>query len=326
MLISIIIPVYNTKDYLQKCVDSVLKNDCTDCEILLIDDGSTDGESGALCDRIAAKQPALIRVIHQENKGLGGARNTGIAEAKGDYLFFIDSDDAITPNALSILKNTIAQTQAEIISFNLYSVEETTGAQTFITAQSYHSTAPFSLKEHPLYILSLPNAWCRIWKRSLYLQSGVRFPDRVWYEDIRTTVKLYAVASSIVTVEDALYCYLQRAGSIMHSANVDRNEQIIEAFEDLLDWYKTQGLFDQYKNELCRLCIDHLYIAASVRILKEDPRHPLLKELGAYIKEQFPDYQQKEYRAHLSRLVQLVFFLLERKQYSLIAFLFRLKA
>ena len=325
MLISIIIPVYNTKDYLQKCVDSVLKNDCTDCEILLIDDGSTDGKSGALCDRMAAKQPALIRVIHQENKGLGGARNTGIAEAKGDYLFFLDSDDSIVPDALGLLKDAIRRTAAQIISFHMLEENEA-GLGAKVSICPFTAEQPFTLKQQPAYLLSMPSACCRIWKRSLFLESGIRFPDRVWYEDIRTTSKLFALATSITVLPDALYVYYSRSGSITRSANVARNKEIIDAFEEILVWYRKEGFFDSYRPFLCRLCIEHLYIAASVRVLKENPRHPLLKEFGTYIKEQFPDYQQKEYRAHLSRLVQLVFFLLEKKQYSLIAFLFRLKA
>ena len=97
MLLTIVIPVYNTAAYLEACVQSVLSGDHQDCEILLVDDGSTDGVCPALCDRLAAQHPALIRVIHQENKGQGGARNTGLEAAAGTYLFFLDSDDTIVP-------------------------------------------------------------------------------------------------------------------------------------------------------------------------------------------------------------------------------------
>ena len=324
MLLSIIIPVYNTKDYLKKCVDSVLKNDCTDCEILLIDDGSTDGQSPALCDALAAEHPALIRVIHQPNKGLGGARNTGIQEAKGEYLFFIDSDDSIAPHAIALLKDSLAKAPAEIISFHM--AEETEqGVGKTISVCSFSEEQPFTLEQRPQYLLSMPSACCRIWKRALFLENAIAFPDRVWYEDIRTTSKLFALAKSIALLPHPLYLYYNRSGSITRSSDVARNREIIDAFEDLLGWYRKFGYFDRYRATLCRLCIDHLYIAASVRVLKEDPHHPLLKELGDYMLRQFPDYRQKEYRSHLSFLVRLVFFLLEQKQYALIALLFRFK-
>ena len=84
MRLSIIIPVYNVQEYLQGCIDSVLANDTTDCEIILVDDGCTDGVCPRICDENAAAHPDLIRVIHQENQGLGGARNTGLEAARGE--------------------------------------------------------------------------------------------------------------------------------------------------------------------------------------------------------------------------------------------------
>ena len=86
MIFSVVIPVYNVKDYLPKCIDSVLAQDFTDYEVILIDDGSTDGESGAICDRYAAAHPERIRAIHKPNGGVGEARNVGIEAAQGEYL------------------------------------------------------------------------------------------------------------------------------------------------------------------------------------------------------------------------------------------------
>ncbi|MBQ7779396.1 MAG: glycosyltransferase family 2 protein [Clostridia bacterium] len=323
MLISIIIPVYNTKDYLEKCVSSVLACDYSDCEILLIDDGSTDGETPALCDAIAERDPA-IRVIHQQNKGLGGARNTGIEEATGEYLFFIDSDDTIVPQALELLKKEISRTHAEIYSFNMTSKDDNENRSLLIT-NYYESETSFSLAEHPEYMQSVPSACCRIWKKSLYTENEIYFPERVWYEDIRTTVKLFALASSIVTLKSPLYIYYMREGSIMHSANLDRSREIIDAFEDLLGWYREKGLFEQYKEVLCRLCIEHVYLTASVRVLRGDRKHPLLKEFADYLKRNFPDYKKADL-SFLPAARRLVFRLLEWKQYALIMLLFKIKS
>ena len=104
MKISIVVPVYNVKDYLPKCIDSILVQDCSDCEIILVDDGSTDGESGAICDRYAQAHPDLIRAIHKPNGGLGDARNVGQAHATGEYILFLDSDDYIAEDTLEKLK------------------------------------------------------------------------------------------------------------------------------------------------------------------------------------------------------------------------------
>ena len=107
MRFSVVIPVYNVASYLTGCVSSVLNSTETDYEIILVDDGSTDGRSGPLCDTLAARCPNRIRVIHQKNLGLGGARNTGLEAAQGEYLFFLDGDDTISPEALSILSQAV---------------------------------------------------------------------------------------------------------------------------------------------------------------------------------------------------------------------------
>ena len=116
MLFSVIVPVYNVADYLPKCMDALLRQTCNSWEIILVDDGSTDGRSGALCDEYAAMHPTLVRVIHQDNGGLGAARNAGIAVANGDYLFFVDSDDWIADDTLYRLTQEIEQTHADMYS------------------------------------------------------------------------------------------------------------------------------------------------------------------------------------------------------------------
>ena len=95
---TVVVPVYNVEKYLEKCVDSILAQTEPDFELLLVDDGSTDG-SGRLCDKLAEKD-GRVRVIHQKNQGLGGARNTGIQQAQGDWLLLVDSDDWIEPQTL----------------------------------------------------------------------------------------------------------------------------------------------------------------------------------------------------------------------------------
>ena len=153
MLLTIVIPVYNTAAYLEACVQSVLSGDHQDCEILLVDDGSTDGVCPALCDRLAAQHPALIRVIHQENKGQGGARNTGLEAAAGTYLFFLDSDDTIVPEALSAFKTAIARTHAEVLAFNFFS-DDGAGHLTPMSANYAQYNGGFTIRERPEFLLS----------------------------------------------------------------------------------------------------------------------------------------------------------------------------
>lgn len=323
MRFSIVIPVYNVAEYLQKCIDSVMAGDCSDCEILLVDDGSTDGKSGAICDENAARRPDLIQVIHQENKGLGGARNTGLMAAKGEYLFFVDSDDTIAPGSLALLSREIDKTHADIYSFPM---DQDDGAGNLRRIEtSRHYDGPFALKDHPEFLRSLPAAWARIWRREFFLSSGILYPTKVWYEDIRTSQKLFALAGSIVTLDEPLYRYLVRPGSIMRNGNVERNREILDAFQDLLSWFRERGLFETYRRELCRLAVEHLYIVASVRVLQADPKHPLLTTFRQTLQKEFPDYRSLAKPGAFSGSQRLAYSLLEARCYGLLALLFRLK-
>ena len=286
-----------------------------------MDDGSTDGVCPAMCDRLAQEHPGLIRVIHQENRGLGGARNTGLEAARGDYLFFVDSDDTLVPDALRLLKEQVEQTHADIYNFDLYSHDGKGHGRVIKTAESHEGV--FTLADEPTFLFSLPAAWARLWSRDLFINTGIRYPDRVWYEDIRTTTKLFAVASSIVTLPYPLYRYLARQGSIMRSGNVERCREIMDAFDDILSWYREHGLLDRYRAELCRLAIDHIRLAAMVRVIRQDDHSPVIKELDHYMYTKFPDWENDPYISLLPRKHKLVLWLLVHKRYTIIKLLFQ---
>lgn len=321
MLFSIIIPVYNVANYLEACVNSVLANDFTDWEAILVDDGSTDGICPALCDRLAERDPHRIRVIHQENMGLGGARNTGLEAAQGQYLLFLDSDDTITPDALEILRQALSRhNNPEVVVFHARLVPED-GSQ--ITYQRHCLPADIcsTLPQNPTMLLDPPMTCARLWSRELFLRSGIRFPIRLLYEDLCTTPKLLLAARSIVGIDQAIYNYLQRSGSIMRGKDPRRNQEIMTVLDSVYSWFKTEGQFDCYYQELCGMGIAHIYYAC-YRVLRLDPGHALIKKLVEYLTEYFPDYTQcKYYCQTLSRMQRMVFALMRhghnRLAYSL---------
>lgn len=323
MRFSVVIPAYNVADYLEKCVASVAAQSCEDWEAILVDDGSTDGATGALCDALAARHGGKIRVIHQSNGGLGAARNTGMEAARGDYLVFLDSDDYIAPDMLECLAARIDATHCDIYTFGFF--VDADGTISAPHLDDLPVGKPFTMEEYPKLLLATPNAWNRAYRREFFLESGVRYPGRVWFEDIRTTMKLFALAESVEAIDRALYYYVVRQGSITRSASADRNCEILEAFDDLLGFYRSRGLYERYENELCRLAIDHVYLAASVRVLMIDRHHALLGEFAAYMRRQFPNYAKNPYLGELSKARCLAFRLLEKRQYGLLYLLFRVK-
>lgn len=319
---SVIVPVYNVEAYLEKCVQSILRQTEQDFELLLVDDGSTDS-SGQLCEELA-KKDSRIRVIHQENQGLGGARNTGIREAKGDWLLLVDSDDWIEPEILEKSLEAGLREEADMVVFPFRSVDEE-GRELAVFRENVPLDRALSLKERKDILLTAPVAWNKLYRTAFFRETGLAYPSRVWYEDIRTTPKLMALARRMVFISDIGYNYLQRQGSIMNSGKVARNVEIIEAFDDILPWFREHGLFAEYRQELEYLAVFHAYLTASVRVILADRKSPLLARLAAYLQEQFPTWRKNAYLPRLGAKRRLLVSLLGMKWYWAVALLFKLK-
>lgn len=323
MRFSVIVPVYNVAGYLRACLDSILAQELSGAEVILVDDGSTDGVSGGLCDEYAAAHPELIRTIHQPNGGLGAARNTGIFAASGDYLVFVDSDDALEPGMLSALSAEIDETGADIYRFGYNIVRE--GKPPEPHFDELPEKTVFRAAETPELLEVIPSACFRVWKRSLFTDNGIMFPSKVWYEDIRTTMKLFVCADSIVSLHSCWYDYTVRDDSITHNSNAERNSEIMDAFDDLIAWYKSRGLYEKYRDELCRLAVEHVLVSASVRVLRIDPKSPLLGRLRDYMYENFPDFRKNPRLYTMGRGQLAAYRLLCAGKYGLVAAMFRLK-
>ena len=319
MLFSVVIPVYNVKDYLEKCVDSVLAQDCGDYEIILVDDGSTDGVSPELCDRYALANPDRIRVIHQENQGLGGARNTGLEAARGEYLFFVDSDDRIVPHALSYLEGKIRQTHADMYLFRLFYDRD--GVLTPADPLRVPTDVVLHPAQCPELLLESPSASVRVCRRSLFQEGQIRFPAGIWYEDLATTPKCLLHARSVVALSEPLYCYLLRDGSIMRNANLKRNLEILDVLGSVRAYYESNGVLEQYRDVLCYLAVDNALMAAQ-RVLMGDPNADYLPLFLQTVAQDYPDYRQNPLLPGLGKRKMLVLSLLERRRYGTIRFLF----
>ncbi len=321
MLISVIVPVYNVADYLPACMDALLCQSCQSWEIILVDDGSTDGKSGALCDAYAEQHPELVRVIHQANGGLGAARNTGIEAAKGEYLLFVDSDDTIAPEALERLSAWVTESHADMYVFGFSYITEA-GEQAGEPRLSAVTGQPVTLADEPAMLLDSPSACFRLWKRELFADGTVRFPGRVWYEDLCTTPKALLRARSIVQKPDALYRYLLRVGSIMRNDNLRRNLEILNALETVRIDYERNGVLAQYRPWLCYLAVDSV-TAAARRVLMADPKAEYLPEFLAYVRKHYPDYRSCELLPRLGKKKLLLLRLLEGRHYKIARSLFR---
>ncbi len=211
--VSVIVPVYNVREYLEKCLASLLVQTFPDYEIILVDDGSTDG-SAELCDTYA-KTDERIRVFHKQNGGLSDARNYGILRANGEYVFFIDSDDWIDKDTLQKLYQIARDYHADIAECsyrNIYAdgiKEETDNTGLVITGDSV-----FALRNQMNWKYFKSVAWNKLYKRKLFRKENM-YPVGRYHEDEFTTHKLFWEAAHLVYLDQSLYNYNHtRDGSI----------------------------------------------------------------------------------------------------------------
>lgn len=223
MKLSFIVPIYNVKPYLRKCVDSLLHQDYEDYEIILVDDGSTDG-SGELADDIVRstnQQPSIIKVLHQANRGLSGARNAGIELACGEYICFVDSDDYWEPNVLGKMMTQIERDNLDVLRFRWQNVRD--NGEVF---NPYQEANFVDLSNEPLSGLDYLNqrmgiqcyAWSFIVKRTLCEQE--RFTEGILFEDTDWMPRMLVKAQCVAGTETMAYNYLWRESGITLSKGI----------------------------------------------------------------------------------------------------------
>ena len=243
--ISIIVPVYQVEQYLDRCVESVLAQTFRDFECILVDDGSTD-TSGRMCDDYAHRDPRFS-VIHKENGGLSSARNVAIPRARGEYLCFLDSDDTLHPRALELMLSTLEHSGADLVSAPL---------QEFST-----DTPRFpELGELPMTVLGqeafidhlLPENFGRIcvtacgklYHREIF--DAIRYPEGKIYEDLHVYLDVLLRCSRIAVLEEPLYYYYTNPASITRSSYLkhDRFGEF-QVRERYIGFFRERGLEDQ---------------------------------------------------------------------------------
>lgn len=215
LTVSIIVPVYNIEQYLGNCIDSIILQSFESKELILVDDGSTDGSDG-ICDKYAEKY-SWIRAFHQENGGLSAARNRGIREAQGKYITFVDGDDYLNRSYLMDLYNAITETGANIAICNLKNVYKID--KDLININVVYKRKVFEGLEGVealLYQRGVTSSACgKLFDRRLF--NGITFPLGRLHEDVGTVYKLFAQADRCVYISADLYYYIQHGKSIIHS-------------------------------------------------------------------------------------------------------------
>lgn len=290
---SIIVPVYGVANYLRKCVDSLLVQDITDYEIILVDDGSPD-ECPQICDEYAEKYDN-IRAVHQENAGLSAARNSGVKVATGDYIMFVDSDDYLQPNVLGALMEQIERDNLDVLRFNYQNVNEQ--YEVFLPFKDAKRDVDYSedVVDGETFLNKRLGPACYAWQFVLRreLLDSCLFTPNIYFEDTDWTPRMLISAQRAASTPMVVYNYLWRQGSITLPTSPQKREKVLRDKISLLRGFQVQIKLVQdpiwfvWMTGFNTMTI--LNMLAALPTSKRKPYLHELKSLGV-----FPLYTQKE--------------------------------
>ncbi len=224
-LVSVIIPVYNSEKYLSGCLDSVLAQTYKDIEVIAVDDGSSDGSPDLLARYAAADE--RVRVLKKNNGGASSARNMGISDASGDYVFFVDSDDNILPETIETLHADAVKNGSDLVFYDMLAVDEKTGRTSKTNYGHTEKYAPGSGIELMRRMVANKDFHTSVvqlfYKKSFLDRTALRFEEGIIYEDYLFTCAAFCLADRVSYVPEYLYSRLYRADSVMTSVKMLRN-------------------------------------------------------------------------------------------------------
>ena len=290
-LISVIIPVYNVVSYLQEALDSVVNQTYVNLEILIIDDGSTDG-SGAICDQYTCD--SRVKVIHQENHGLSAARNAGLDIMQGEYVAFLDSDDAYRRDFIQIMFDCISREKTDIAVCR-YMTYHTINKMNLDLKGNINPEAKQGKYNRVEAIQAVFNGyinasvWNKFYKRKIWETN--RFPVGRNYEDIETTYKNFDICESVYLLDEVLYFYRKHPESITNSHTIENIQDRNTAFAQeesfiashIPEIFTEKQLKKRRQSHLNRMM--KLFFLAKDRFVSESTREIVIslgKEMGLH--------------------------------------------
>lgn len=300
MLISVVVPVYNVKDYLAKCIESIMNQTYKMLDIILVDDGSTDG-SGEICMRYAAKEPRIRYFAKNKNGGLSAARNYGIEKACGDVIAFVDSDDYIEPDMYEKMAARMEEFSADIVACNFNKVKNQIPVKGKVRCCETEEFRVFAgdeidgllYREYGICVA----AWNKLYKKAIF--DNIRYPVGKKFEDNFVVHEILSAAKKVVVLEEAYYNYVYREGSIMNGRAYLANLDEIEAVDSRVQFYKANDKGNQLiKAAVCESIRKRvtLYwrLVKEVHLRSDDRKRKITKECKRIIKEN-KDILQSDY-------------------------------
>ena len=291
MKISVIVPVYNVENYLEKCLNSLVNQTLEEIEILVINDGSTD-DSQKIIDEFQKKFPQKIKAFSKENGGLSDARNFGIERASGNFLAFVDSDDYVSENMLQEMYDLAIKNEAELVICNLQKVDEH-GNVTQKLTQIPNLSEKIELEKNFSVFSDLSYFACnKIFRQELF--DGKRFQKGMHFEDIELIPQILLQCKTLAKTDAYHYQYLERSNSISKS-HTERGLDILKAVEHVEIAFEN-SVYSNKKKELKGFQIlegVYTFLAYLAFVKDEEVYHKMSSELQRFIKKRDISFKEK---------------------------------
>lgn len=317
--ISIVVPIYNTEMYLRECLDSVLKQNFIEYEIICINDGSTDGSLGILSEY--QTRDARIKVITTENRGLSAARNTGVENAQGEYICYLDSDDMLAEDALSRIWKEIEKNKVDMLVYNAKLQYENQDMREKYNKDAYYTRCGEyeTLSNGPDLLCAflknnefIETAWLMVLRRQFLNENKIVFYEKILYEDTIYAINCYIKARFVRYINQYNYIYRVRENSIMTKPVTHHNlKSRLVCYDEILKTIYTENLSDKMQvvvQKYLTTFVDDIKHIARVLNEKSDLLYSLSEreKLHLYsmgISEETFDFSQLIYRLGFGKLI-----------------------
>lgn len=244
--VSVIIPIYNIKDYIVRCLNSITNQTYTNLEILAVDDGSPD-ESGVIAEEFAEKDNR-IKVIHRENGGLSEARNAGLNCATGEYVFFLDGDDWLDEHTIETLVRIANVHKADVVACGITRVWDDDREEMWTEEAPGIWDGKESIIQMIRHVNICSVAWNKLYRKELW--NDVSFPEGCVHEDEYTVYKVLYKCKKVIYVPDGFYKYLQRDSGIMAEDIAKRGDDHLAALRERIQFFEARGERKLYDTSL----------------------------------------------------------------------------
>ncbi len=300
MKLSVIVPVYNmaAQNKLTWCLDSLVCQTISDYEIIAVDDCSTDHSLEILCDYERRYPDKFCVIASKENKKQGGAKNLGLARARGDWIGFIDSDDWITPDFYEKLLNLAEKTGADMVGCDYH----LTGEHSMEIGQIVHNNKPsqtgiLTKEKYKSLILDSGSLVVKIYRRHIILDFPNRFPEHIFYEDNAIGNSWMLRAKHFEYLEEPLYYYYQHDSSTVHTITKKRCEDRMEAARVMVREAKEFGFLEEYYAEIESSFTTLFYVNTLFSYMAgvKKKEYGFVKAMGREMRETFPGFMENPY-------------------------------